>query len=246
LAKKLGNGLMEKLIYLLWNEAGKSEAEFNAALLGPVQRQLIEKGVQRLQLHVVDDAVAPGAKLRFETMKPMPAAMVSFWLNAAHARGAYEPVLDAVGRIAGYAVSESTVLPITESHRDGERVRGFSQIAMFKKLPGITPEGFLQIWMRDQTRVGPETQDTFYYGQNIVVRALTVGAPPFDGIVDECYPIEALTDHLVYWKAAGSEETFQAHLKREMDNVARFIDGDNVAAIITSTYRFGGWTDQPA
>lgn len=243
----IGGRRVEKLIYLLWKETGKSDSAFNADLLGPVQRQLIAQGAQRLQIHVVDDAVVPGAKLRLEAMKPMPAAMVSFWLNAAHARARYEPLLEAASaRIAGYAVSESTVLPIAETHRDGERVRGFSQIALFSKLPGITREGFLHIWMRDQTHVGPETQDTFYYGQNIVVRALTVGAPPLDGIVDECYPIEALTDHLIYWKADGSEETFQAHLKREMDNVARFIDGDTVSAFVTSTYRFGGWNDQPA
>jgi hypothetical protein len=180
-------------------------------------------------------------------MKPMPSAMVSFWLNAAHDKAKYEPVLEGAStRIAGYAVSEAVVLPITEAQPDGVRVPGFSQIAFFRKLPGITQEGFLRIWMRDQTKVGPETQETFYYGQNIVVRALTVGAPPLDGIVDECYPIEALTDHLVYWRANGSEETFKAHLKREMDNVARFIDGDTVSAFVSSTYRFGGWTDLSA
>src|SRR5208337_2418104 len=102
---------------------------------------------------------------------------------------------------------------------DGVRTRGFSQIAVFRKLPGITREGFLQIWMRDQTKVGAETQDTFYYGQNIVVRALTNGAPPLDGIVEECYPIAALTDPLVYWRANGSQELFRANLKRELDNV---------------------------
>ena len=237
---------MEKLIYLLWNDAGKKLADFNAELLGPVGRQLIAKGAQRLQIHVVDDAVAPGAKLRLEKMRPMPSAVVSFWLNAAHARGPHEAVLEAaVPRIAGYAVAESVVLPIAETYPDGERVRGFSQIALFRKLPGIAYEGFLEIWMRDQTVVGPATQDTFYYGQNIVIRPLTVDAPPIDGIVDECYPIEALTDHLVYWKANGSEEVFQAHLKREMDNVARFLDGDNVSAFVTSTYRFGGWSDLP-
>ena len=237
---------MEKLIYLLWNDAGKKLADFNAELLGPVGRQLIAKGAQRLQIHVVDDAVAPGAKLRLEKMRPMPAAVVSFWLNAAHARGPHEAVLEAAApRIAGYAVAESVVLPIAETYPDGERVRGFSQIALFRKLPGIAYEGFLEIWMRDQTVVGPATQDTFYYGQNIVIRPLTVDAPPLDGIVDECYPIEALTDHLVYWKANGSEEVFQAHLKREMDNVARFLDGDNVSAFVTSTYRFGGWSDLP-
>jgi hypothetical protein len=238
---------MEKLIYLLWKDTAKADADFNADLLGPVQRRLRGLGAQRLQVHVVDEAVAPGAKLRLETMKPMPSAMISFWLNAAHDKAKYEPVLEGVSaRVAGYAVSEAVVLPIAETHGDGERVRGFSQIAFFRKLPGISQEGFLQIWMRDQTKVGPETQDTFYYGQNIIVRALTVGAPPLDGIVDECYPIEALTDHLVYWRANGSEETFQANLKREMDNVARFIDGDNVSAFVSSTYRFGGWADQPA
>jgi hypothetical protein len=235
---------VEKLIYLLWKETGTADAAFNAALLGLVQRRLRELGAQRLQVHVVDDAVAPGANLRLETMKPMPSAMVSFWLNAAHDKAKYEPVLEgASARIAGYAVSEAVVLPIIEAQPDGTRVPGFSQIAFFRKLPGITQEGFLQIWMRDQTKVGPETQETFYYGQNIVVRPLTVGAPPLDGIVDECYPIAALTDHLVYWRAAGSEDTFKAHLKREMDNVARFIDGDNVSAFVSSTYRFGGWTD---
>jgi hypothetical protein len=235
---------VEKLIYLLWKETGTAATAFNADLLGPVQRKLRALGAHRLQVHVVDDAVAPGAGLRLETMKPMPSAMISFWLNAAHDKAKYEPVLEgASARIAGYAVSEAVVLPIAEAQPDGTRVPGFSQIAFFRKLPGITQEGFLRIWMRDQTKVGPETQETFYYGQNIVVRALTVGAPPLDGIVDECYPIEALTDHLVYWRADGSEETFKAHLKREMDNVARFIDGDTVSAFVSSTYRFGGWTD---
>ncbi len=92
---------------------------------------------------------------------------------------------------------------------------------------------------------GRRRRRPFYYGQNIVVRALTNGAPPLDGIVEECYPIAALTDHLVYWRANGSEETFRANLKREMDNVARFIDADSTTVFVTSQYRFGGWTDLP-
>ena len=235
---------MEKLIYLLWKDAAQPDAAFNEALLGPVARRLAAEGAERIQMNVVDEAVAPGKALRFETMRPMPSAMISFWLNAAHARAPFEAVLEeAAPRIAGYAVSESVVLPIAERQADGVRTRGFSQVAVFRKLPGITPEGFLEIWMRDQTKVGPETQDTFYYGQNIVVRPLTVDAPPLDGIVEECYPIEALTDHLVYWRANGSEETFRANLKRELDNVARFIDSSSTTVFVSSQYRFGGWSD---
>jgi hypothetical protein len=236
---------MEKLIYLLWNDAATAAEAFNARLLGPVRDALAHGKAERLQINVVDSAVTPGASLRLENLRPMPSALVSFWLNAAHARAPHEAVLEgAASRIAGYAVSEATVLPIAEPQTDGVRTNGFSQIAVFRKLPGITWEGFLQIWMRDQTKVGPETQQTFYYSQNIVIRALTNGAPPFDGIVEECYPIEALTDHMVYWRADGSEETFRANLKRELDNVARFIDSDSTAAFVTSQYRFGGWTDQ--
>ncbi len=103
--------MMEKLIYLLWDD-GPVEA-LNAALLGPVRGELQRLGVHRLQLNLCDAAVAPGAALRFENMNPMPAAMVSFWLNAAHDRAPYEAALrQAAPRIAGYAVSEATVLPI--------------------------------------------------------------------------------------------------------------------------------------
>jgi hypothetical protein len=236
---------MEKLIYLLWKEAGQPAEAFNAALLGPLARGLAGRGVGRLQINVVDAEVEAGRALRFESMRPMPDAVVSFWLNAAHDRAPLEPLLEEIApRIAGYAVAESTVLPIAEVQPAGSRTRGFSQFAIFRKLPGIAYEGFLQIWMRDQTKVGPETQDTFYYGQNIVVRPLTVGAPPLDGIVEECYPIEALTDHLVYWRANGSEDVFQSNLKRELDNVARFIDGPSTTVFVTSQYRFGGWSDQ--
>jgi hypothetical protein len=185
---------MEKLIYLLWKETSEDTAAFNASLLGSMQRKLTALGAARLQVHIVDEVVAAGAHLRFEKMRPMPSAMVSFWLNAAYGKAPFEEVLEAwAPRIAGYAVSEATVLPIAEARPDGERIPGFSQIAMFRKLPGITREGFLNIWTRDQSKVGPETQETFYYGQNIVVRAVTPDAPPLDGIVDECYPIEALT-----------------------------------------------------
>jgi len=67
-----------------------------------------------------------------------------------------------------------------------------------------------------------------------------------DGIVEECYR-RGDDRPLVYWKANGSEEVFQAHLKRELDNVARFIDGDSTSVIITtSTVSAAGatWTSR--
>ena len=238
---------MEKLIYVLWKDASESDATFNARLQGDVSKQLISLGASRLQVNIVDDAVTDGAHLRFEPVRPAPCALLSFWLNAAHARAPFERVLEAAApRFAGYAVAESVVLPNDRPPGSDDRVRGFSQIAFLFKLPAITREGYLEIWMRDQTRVGVETQDTFYYCQNIVTRVLTPGAPMWDGIVEECYPIEALTDPLVFWKANGSEEVYRANYEREMANVARFLDLERGSVIITSAYRHGGWSDPPS
>ncbi|WP_395336281.1 hypothetical protein WBP06_19340 [Novosphingobium sp. BL-8H] len=235
---------MEKIIYVLWKNEIQDSEEFNRLLLGDIRSKLLDLPVKKLQLNVVDDIVAPGAPLRAEPIRPMPSAMISFWLNAAHERSSVEAILNTVApRIAGYAVAESTVLPNTEDPDPNGRVRGFSQLAFLFKLPEITREGFMEIWMRDQTRVGVETQDTFYYCQNVITRMLTPGAPAWDGIVEECYPIEAMTDPLVFWKANGSEEIRQANFEREMANVARFLDLPNVAVMITSAYRADGWKD---
>lgn len=238
---------MEKIIYVLWKPEAQPVEEFNALLLGSVRDRLLSLPVDRLQINIVDDAVADGASLRAEPVQPAPTAMISLWLNAAHDRQPVEAILNSVApRIAGYAVAESTVLPNTETPDSRDRVRGFSQLAFLFKLPGITREGYMEIWMRDQSRVGVETQDTFYYCQNIVTRILTPGAPPWDGIVEECYPIEAMTDPLVFWKANGSEEVYKANYAREMANVARFLDLPNVSVMITSAYRAGGWKDPSA
>lgn len=235
---------MEKLIYTLWKPETRAAEDFNASLLGPVRERLAGLGVERLQVNVRDAAVA-GSKLELTMMRPSFDGMVCFWVNSANARKQVEDVLEAAApRIAGYAVAESVIKGIGDRQKDGERTRGFSQLAFLHKLPGITYEGFLEIWMRDQSIVGAETQSTFFYSQNIVTRHLTVGAPEWDGIVEECFPIEALTDPLVYWDADGKQEKYQANYQREMNNVARFLDS-RVHVIITSQYRYGGWNDPP-
>ena len=235
---------MEKLIYVLWKDRSEVLPAFNSRLLGPVRAALQELGVEKLQFNIVDDVVAPGAHMRAEPVKPAPDALVSFWLNSANIRTRAEAVLDeSVTRIAGYAVAESTPRANADSPGKDDRVPGFSQIAFLFKRPDITREGFMDMWMRDQTVVGMETQDSFYYCQNIVTRVLTTGAPMWDGIVEECYVLAAMTDPLVFWNAGGKEEVLKANLAREMNNVARFLDLARGSVILTSAYRCGGWAD---
>ncbi len=234
---------MEKLYYAIWKHDGETEAALNARLLGPVREKLTRLGVERLKINVIDEHVA-AAPLYTPSVRPQPAATVQFWLNAAHARPPYEAVLqDAAPRIAGWSVVESVVLPNRVAVPDGTRTRGFCQIAFITRLPQMPQEGFLDVWLDSHTANGVATQDTFYYCQNVVLRALTPGAPHWAGIVDECYPIEALTDPHVYWKSGGSDAVRDAHIKTEIDSSHRFIDMRQVNVLMTSEYRFGGWHD---
>ena len=66
---------------------------------------------------------------------------------------------------------------------------------------------------------------------------LTAGAPPFRGIVEECFPPEALRDSQAFYNAPGDEPRHQRHLKLMMDSCAKFIDFDRIDVIATSEYR---------
>ena len=236
---------MEKLLYVLWRDAQEGERGFNTRLLRELSAELLALGGARLSINVVDDAVAPGAPLRQENTRPSPSALVSFWLNSAHVRAPLEAALQrAAPRIAGYAVTESTALPNAEIVPDGVRTRGFSQVALITKPPRLTYEGWLEVWLRDQTKVAVETQSTFYYCQNIVNRRLTHGAPDWHAIVEEGFPLEALSDPEVFFAAPGDPARYKANLDRIMQNCSRFLDFDKIDVIMTSEHRFGGWADR--
>jgi hypothetical protein len=234
---------MEKLVYALW-KGPEDYDSFNKRLLGPLRKKLVKLGADRLQMNVVDDTVAPGAALRQENLRPGPSALVSFWLNSAHIRAPFERLLEAESpRIAGYAVTESTVLPICKPQTDGKRTKGFSQIALIQRPPRVTAEQYLDIWLGSHTEVGVETQSNFYYCQNIVNRVLTAGAPIWASIVEECFPLEGMSDPQVFYDAVGNADKFQERFARMMGSCARFIDFDKIDVMITSEFRFGGWAD---
>ncbi len=235
---------MEKLTYVVWRDAHEPEEVFNARLLQELSAQLQALGAARLSINVIDEVVAAGAPLRQECTRPSPAGLVSFWLNSAHVRAPLEAALQAaVPRLAGYAVTESTALPNIAAGPDGIRTAGFAQVALITKPPRLTYEGWLEIWLRDQTKIAVETQSTFYYCQNIVNRRLTHGAPDWHAIVEEGFPIGALTDPHIFFDAAGDPEKFKTNLDRIMQNCSRFLDFDKIDVLMTSEYRFGGWTD---
>ena len=230
---------MEKLVYVLWKPEGTTEPAFAEALLARAP-DLAKGGAQRLRIDVTDDAVAAGGGVRVGRMDPPKSAAVTFWLDEADRRGPVDAVLaEVAGRRAGYLVVESVPLENTAHVAPlGERTPGFNFVTCIEPKAGLSYDEFVERWHTEHRRVAFETQDSFGYVRNEIVRALTPDAPPWAAVVEEHFPIEALTDPKVWYDARGSEERFQTNLKRMVESCVAFLAMDRVEAHPMSEYVF--------
>lgn len=231
---------MEKITYLLWREPDCTGDEFGRRLRTTLADQLLALGARALQVNVADAASAPGELLRQSNTRPQIEGMLSLWLDSAvqqFRRPFDDAIAAAVPRMAAYLVTESRpIRNVRHPPEPGKRTAGFSQVAVLRRPPRLTYEAWLDIWHNSHTQVAIDTQSTFEYIQNVVVRPLSYGAPVYDAIVEECFPAEAMTDPQVFFDAAGNEEKFQRNLQSMIESVQRFIDLDKIDVVPTSQY----------
>ncbi len=227
---------MQKLFYLLFDDPAKDGDALREALIEKVAPTIRDCGGQDLYVFASDAEVAAGQPMG-EVGKRIR-AMVSFWLEDAADRGPAEAALDASAQsIAGYLVVESR--PMIHSPPKGERTPGMKQISAVTKRADISPEEFIRIWHTDHRQVAIETQSTFGYVRNEIFRALTPDAPDqWDAFVEESFPIEALTDPLVFYDARTQEE-YERNFGIMMESCGRFLDHGPIAVAYTSEYWLG-------
>jgi len=230
---------MEKLLYAYWRGA-ESATPLRQRFIREVKPRIAALGAERLQLNVADFEDLSGALVNFSlhSTHPPPDGIVSFWLSSAFRRAPVEKLLgETFARIAGYAVSESTILPnVRHPAREDERTFGFSQVTFLQVPPRLSYGEWRRVWFEEHTSVGIETQANFRYVQNVVVMPLARDAPPFSAIVEECFPPEALRDPQAFYDAVGDEVKHQRHLALMMASCAKFIDFDRIDVIATSEY----------
>jgi len=229
---------MEKLVYLL-REPAATAGEVLRKRIFSAAASIRECGAMRIAANVTDEAVAAGTAVTIGRLDPPIRAMVSFWMHNSDDRAALETTLcREAATCAGYLVVESVpMINTTHVAPAGERTPGVNMVTCINRLPSLTREEFWRIWYHDHKRVAQETQSTFSYVRNTVVRPLTDGAPECDGIVEEMFPIEALTDPLV-WYAATSDEDLRVRLQRMMESVQRFLDLAPLESHPMSHYEF--------
>ena len=236
---------MEKIVAALWKPDARSAADFNAALLGPLAAELQAASAQHVRLNLQDETVAAGAKLQQINTRPQMNAIAQFWLPSANAR--FRADVDAAltrhsARVAAWIAVESTIIPNADHPPvRGMRTWGFSQSTFLGLPPRLSHDEWRRIWQTTHTKVAIETQANFEYVQHVLVQPLhdesqDSGGPSFTGFVEECFPIEALSDPQVFFDAVGKPAKFDANLAAMMESCGRFIDFDRIDVLITSQF----------
>ncbi|WP_336883119.1 hypothetical protein [Rhodococcus globerulus] len=237
---------MQKLMYAVWRNPMEAPPQFAERLRTSFADRLLGLAVLGLRINVVDATVLPGIGLgsdglRRATIDPQMEAVISLWVHSAtpyRFAEVAEVMREAGERIAGYAVMESEPLPTpTEEAPLDDRGAGFAQIAFIQRSVNQDPDAWRSRWLDHHTAVAVETQSTFGYRQNLVVHALQDDGPIWAAIVEEDFPIEALTDRHAFYATDGDSRILEENRGRMLASTRTFIDhASGLDVIPTSSY----------
>jgi hypothetical protein len=228
--------VMEKVILGLRSAA--ADDQWCARLCGPVAQELLDLGLPGLALNIKDHAVRDSL-MTLTTMTPPVSGFVSIWTQQSYG----EQVAAAIAKLAtecddvfGYLVTESVPLPppVTEP---GTRTAGLANVALLRRPDTLTETTWRNRWHIDHTPVAIETQATFGYTQNAVVRTLTPKAPVLSAIVEELFPAEAVTDITAFFGASDNADLTE-RISRMVASTSAFGANENVDTVPTSRYVF--------
>ncbi len=224
---------MEKIVYSLWKPAETHSDAFRDALLAKAS-SLVEAGARGLRLTVADSAVAAGNDLRQARLCDAADGLLSVWLDSNVYRAAVEGVFaELCDHYHAYLVTESA--PLVHQQPTGEPMEGWTQVVFLERPAGMSEADWLAVWQGSHTAIAIDTQSTFAYRQNVVVRTLTEGAPVIHAIVEESFPTAALDSPHAFYDVKTDAE-LQARVGEMIESCARFIDFERLNVTPMSDY----------
>lgn len=195
-------------------------------------------GFDGIAINVRDDLVS-GSKMTLTTLDPAFIAVVTVWTEQSYGH-AVDDVIEFLGTnfgpVSGYLVTESVPLRVPRVD-SGHRTPGLSNLAFIRRPAELDEATWLRRWHREHTAVAIETQATFGYVQNTVVRPLTPDAPEVSGIVEEFFPIEAVHDLHAFFGAADDAELTD-RMTRMLTSTGAFGADRNIDTVPTSHYLY--------
>jgi hypothetical protein len=109
-------------------------------------------------------------------------------------------------------------------------------VTLLRKPDRMTDDEWFAHWHGVQSPVSEAMQPRTRYVRNAVARAITPGAPPLRGIVEEAWPsAEHVTDPMLFYGAADAAE-LKANIDEMLASVTAFLDLDDLRSFTTSEY----------
>ncbi|AGB23636.1 hypothetical protein Mycsm_03332 [Mycobacterium sp. JS623] len=225
---------MEKVIITL--RGADADDAWCSRLHEDVAAELLDSGVPGLAVNV-RDAPVRDSLMTLTTLAPPVVGFVTLWTQQSYG----DQVTSTITRlekecdcVAAYLVTESVPLPPPDTAL-GERTPGLANIALLRRPADLDEATWRQRWHIDHTPVAIETQSTFGYTQNTVVRSLTPGAPVVDAIVEELFPIEATSDLQAFFGAADDDD-LRHRMERMVASTTAFGANRDIDTVPTSRY----------
>ncbi|MCV7226309.1 EthD domain-containing protein [Mycolicibacterium komossense] len=228
---------MEKVILALRSTRGdEPQEQWCARVRGPLAQELLDLDLPGLTINVKDDAVRESL-MTLTTLDPPVSGFVSLWTQQSYGdqvTAAIALLEKECDDVFAYLVTESVPLapPRTEP---GERTTGMANVALLRRPDTLTEETWRRRWQLDHTSVAIDTQATFGYIQNAVVRPLTPQAPTLAAIVEELFPAEAVSDISAFFGAADDAD-LTTRIGKMVASTAAFGANENVDTVPTSRY----------
>ncbi|WP_433664323.1 hypothetical protein ACQPW1_20645 [Nocardia sp. CA-128927] len=217
-----------KVMFALWDAGDLLADELTV--------RLSAAGTIAVQANISDATVA-NAMLRLTTFDDPINAVVSVWLPDQHETDTVADILASTAkRVAGWRVEEvSPIEPPSVPLR--ERAPGLANIAFLRRPDTLPQAEWLHRWRDQHTEVAIATQATFGYVQNLVLESVTDAAPDIAAIVEELFPIEALTDAHAFYGSNGDNAELTRRINRLMNSISTFGADRDIDVVPTSRYR---------
>jgi 3beta-hydroxy-delta5-steroid dehydrogenase/steroid delta-isomerase len=188
---------MKKLVYILWAKRDVSPERVRTLLLDECAPALLARGARYLQCNIADERVGVKSPAPETPLSDEPfVAQVNLWLDDGVAREPFEDVLRGAGfDLAGYRVRESLYTEYGDnphgqprSWPDGERSPYIVAVTLLERPAHLAKEEWQRRWFGRQSPMSEAMQPRARYVRNVVEEALTPGAFPYEGIVEESWP----------------------------------------------------------
>jgi hypothetical protein len=228
---------MEKIVFKLWRSDSDSLEKFKKSLLVDLPKTL-ESLISELQINIADEDVNEAAALAQTNYSQNPDAIVFTKVASQYYSENIISILQSFAtKVEGFIVSESIILQDDSKDHQGKRSEGFSQVVFLEKPLEMTEFDWFDHWTHHHTKIAIETQSSFTYIQNTVVRPLQKDSPNFIAVIEECFPSEAMSNPSIFYNAENNSELLLKNTELMMDSCSRFIDFQKIEVIPTSRYR---------